>query len=233
MGEKGTQRTWVVGGPKNEADIVLIVASDDQLDLYNEVARIEDSIYTYALPKTNEEMPDWSGVRIIFKQHGANLPEPFTGHEHFGFRDGISQPGVRGRFSKKPSPAKDDYLSPCEDPLAEDEGKPGQKLVWPGEFVFGYPRQDPTNSKNEGTNSLNAIDDKIREFARNGSFLVIRRLRQDVGAFHKFLHDKARQYKDKAEQYKDKAEQYKFTAQQFGEMCVGRRAERSPNFLRP
>lgn len=211
-GREGGPRTWVVGGPKNEADVVLIIASDCLTDLYDEVTRIEDTIYAYVPPKMSEEMSAQSGVRIIFKQHGANLPKPFAGHEHFGFRDGISQPGVRGRIPKNLHPARDAYLTPREDPPVEGEGKSGQKLVWPGEFVFGYPKQDPKNS-------LEAVAGTDQEFTRNGSFLVFRRLRQDVGAFHRFLHDKA--------------EQYEFTAEHFGAMCVGRRVSGASIFSNP
>ncbi|HET8671258.1 MAG TPA: Dyp-type peroxidase, partial [Candidatus Saccharimonadales bacterium] len=55
--------------------------------------------------------------------------------------------------------------------------------MWPGEFVFGYPGQHGE----AGTAGPS--------WARDGSFLVFRRLRQDVGAFHKFLHDTALRWK--------------------------------------
>jgi hypothetical protein len=46
--------------------------------------------------------------------------------EHFGFSDGISQPGSRG-------------LTVASDPNKPDEGEPGQDLIASGEFVLDYP----------------------------------------------------------------------------------------------
>jgi Dyp-type peroxidase family len=173
-----------VGGPDNEADVILIVASDDRLDLFDEVTRIENSLYP----------PLKSGARVIFKQYGANLPAPRTGYEHFGFRDGISQPGVRGRIEKDVgSYLTGDYLTPRQ--YSPDMSRTlGQDLVWPGEFVFGskYFKQDPKDATKEGKKSLDDVDQGAQEFVEDGSFLVFRRLRQDVGAFHQFLHDTAK-----------------------------------------
>jgi Dyp-type peroxidase family len=188
---------WVVGGPNNEAtDIILIVASDDRLDLFNEVARIGKSIY---------EPPGQSGVKVIFTQYGANLPGR---REHFGFRDGISQPGVRGQISGNSG----SYLTPrYED---ESQGNSGLDLVWPGEFVFGanYPKQHPDNAREAGPPSLDITT--APAWAEDGSFLVFRRLKQNVGAFHTFLHDEAKKLG--------------ITPDLFGAKCVGRWASGAP-----
>ena len=42
--------------------------------------------------------PITSGAEVLFRQDGATLLGPLRGHEHFGFRDGVSQPGVRGKL---------------------------------------------------------------------------------------------------------------------------------------
>ena len=120
------------------ADVILIVASDDRLDLFDEVARIGKSIY---------EPPGRSGVEVIFTQYGANLPGR---REHFGFRDGMSQPGVRGQILSNSG----GYLTPrYED---ESQSTPGLDLVWPGEFVFGakYPKQRLDDATEVGSPSL-------------------------------------------------------------------------------
>ncbi|PSB32824.1 Dyp-type peroxidase [Stenomitos frigidus] len=195
---EGNRHNWLVGGPKNEADVVVIVASDSPAELAAEVARIEETIYS---GRTHNGKHANSGVTILYKQQGATLPPPLVGHEHFGFLDGVSQPGVRGRISED----EHDVLTLRQNPQEPlDQGKPGQDLLWPGEFIFGYPDQDPLAAevKDPGVDSLTGekwdgnkpSTDRPKQgpiWAKDGSFLVIRRLRQDVGGFHKFLADTA------------------------------------------
>jgi Dyp-type peroxidase family len=184
---EGSPEHWVVGGPKNEADVMLIFAADDRDDLFAEVARIEDGIFA---ARAADGRPLRCGVEIVFKQHGAVLPQPLTGHEHFGFLDGISQPGLRGRISDDPR----DVLTLRQNPDEPDQGKPGQSLIWPGEFVFGYHGQDPTaNTLRARGPDSRAPEGKpvVPEWARDGSYLVFRRLRQDVPAFRSFIRDQA------------------------------------------
>jgi Dyp-type peroxidase family len=186
---EGEPSNWVFGGPGNEADMVVIVASDDRDDLDDEVARVENTIYSGRTVEGSAA----SGVTIIYKQRGATLPAPLTGHEHFGFLDGVSQPGIRGRVSADPH----DVLTLRQNPDDEDQGKPGQDLLWPGEFVFGYPGQIEDSKVDltaPGPDSLGKGKDAVGPvWARDGSYLVVRRLRQDVPLFHKFLEDTAKQ----------------------------------------
>jgi len=194
---EGNRRNWVFGGPDNEADVVVIVGGDNAAELAAHIALIEESIYAGRTLKGGQAN---SGVAIIYKQQGATLPPPLTGHEHFGFLDGVSQPGLRGRVSND----ADDFLTLRQNINNPEQGKPGQDLLWPGEFVFGYPGQDPNAEevKDEGVDSLN--DEKWQDgkpsnapptqgpvWARDGSYLVIRRLRQDVPGFHRFLEAEA------------------------------------------
>src|SRR5438552_5152666 len=118
---EGSRDQWLVGGPANEADVMLVFGADDRDDLFAEVARIEDSIFA---ARTADGRPLRCGVEIIFKQHGAVLPEPLTGHEHFGFLDGVSQPGLRGRISDD----VDDVLTLRQNPANPDQGNAGQDL---------------------------------------------------------------------------------------------------------
>src|SRR5207245_2729475 len=62
--------------------------------------------------------------------------------------------------------------------------------LWPGAFVFGYPGQDPEKKVEEPGKDL--LEGAAPAWARDGSFLVFRRLRQDVFTFHNFLHEKSR-----------------------------------------
>src|SRR5207342_2836185 len=64
---------------------------------------------------------------------------------------------------------------------------PGSVLVYPGQFVFGYERQDPN-----GDGGVPFDPGVVPAWARNGSYLVIRRLRQDVRAFRETIARQAR-----------------------------------------
>jgi len=174
---EGSPQNWAVGGPNNPAaDVVLIVASDDRKDMLAEVERLEESLGAHR--KSDAEHAS-GGAHIIFTEEGANLPAPLGGHEHFGFLDGVSQPGIRGRISDD----SHDVLTVRQNPKDRNQGKPGQDLLWPGEFVFGYQGQDSNKAVEEPGPVMNAGP----RWARNGSFLVIRRLRQDVFALHRFM----------------------------------------------
>ena len=164
--DAGNPDNWVVGRPGEEPDALLILACDD-----NE-ARDD---FLDRLMRTFK-----GALRISFVQFGDAPPIPDSAHEQFGFRDGISQPGVRGRLSKDPS----DFLTARQNPANPDEGKPGQPLIWPGEFVFGYPGQDPSNLTRAGAKSTAGPS-----WADNGSFLVFRRYRQNVKTFRSFLNN--------------------------------------------
>jgi Dyp-type peroxidase family len=164
----GHRSHWVVGGPRKEADILVIVAADDCEDLVTLV----DSIKHRAAG---------SGLRLLFEQRGDTLPGPLRGHEHFGFKDGVSQPGVRGKVSIAPG----DFITPryldAADPRARFFAKPGQLLVWPGQFLLGEPRQHTEHLYNSALAATN-----FPRWAALGSYLVCRRLRQDVPAFWRF-----------------------------------------------
>lgn len=163
---------WVVGGPDNEADALVVVAADEEADL----ERAVEEVLTAATA---------GGLTPVFQQRGDTLPGPLKGHEHFGFKDGVSQPAVRGRLSGSGELLSPRYLSRL-DPHFKIFGKPGQQLVWPGQFLLGEPRQDPQNPilAAEATT-------KFPRWARRGSYLVCRRLRQDFEAFWEFAESVA------------------------------------------
>jgi Dyp-type peroxidase family len=163
IGDVGTSApsTWVP--PFNHpADVhaVLIVAADHSLELAKKVADLT------ATPAFT------AGCQILLNQPGATRPD-LPGHEHFGFKDGISQPGLRG-------------VDKPDDPLGNpDQGHPGQDLLWPGEFILGYDTQIPTaKSGHDGPNPDPGPASKSGPaWTTDGSYLVFRRLRQDVKKF--------------------------------------------------
>lgn len=116
-----------------------------------------------------------SSIDVVYCEIGNTRPGAQRGFEHFGYRDGISQPGIRG-------------LTPRSRPATNpDQGLPGQDLIWPGEFVFGYPGQDPTDAVKPGP-----PPEMAAPWLRNGSYMVFRRLEQKVPEFRKFVADRAR-----------------------------------------
>jgi Dyp-type peroxidase family len=155
---------WVIGGPKNVPDLVVLLGHDAPDGLDNDLKELVAN-----LPP---------GLRVKRLERGSRLPPPWQAYEHFGFRDGISQPGVRGRLSDHP----DEYLTPRYDPDNPNQGWPGQDLLWPGEFVFGYPRQP-----DRPDDPLGPISTAGPAWSRNGSYLVFRRLVQDTAGFEIFL----------------------------------------------
>jgi Dyp-type peroxidase family len=121
-----------------------------------------------------------SGVIVLHREHGRTR-EDERGHEHFGFKDGVSQPGIRG-------------ITLPTDPLGNPHcGQPGQSLVWPGEFVLGYPTQKPKHKSGfDGPNPDPGSPSRSGPpWTVDGSYLVFRRLAQDVLGFRKQLNDLA------------------------------------------
>ena len=170
----------IPGAKAPDPDIVLIIAADKRRDVANEVKRIKEGIEAPG--------PTPRGVRVIDEQSGAASGN-LRGREHFGWRDGISQPGVRGWLSAE----RRAYFTPRTNYANPNQGLPGQDVIWPGEFIFGYERQDPNDATTPGPDSLKPYGKLVApEWAKNGSYLVFRRLRQDVGAFHGFLFDEAK-----------------------------------------
>ena len=115
-----------------------------------------------------------TSIKIVYSEIGNTRPGAQRGFEHFGYRDGISQPGIRG-LTRRSRPA-----------TAPDQGLPGQDLISPGEFVFGYPGQDPSDKVKPGPPPRMAAP-----WMCNGSYMVFRRLEQKVPEFRNFVADRA------------------------------------------
>jgi Dyp-type peroxidase family len=116
------------------------------------------------------------------------LPE--DGREHFGFADGISQPTIR--FTKR------DY----DTTLPADRAL---HVVEAGEFILGYENEnlrmpvspavvDDGSARSQLLPPLDGSSvfrespfDSLRDFGRNGTYLVLRQLHQNVARFRRFL----------------------------------------------
>lgn len=153
--------TWRILRPNRRPDGVFILTGASE-------AEIADTISLRLAP-----VPA-NGWRILHEEAGRVRPQPVKGHEHFGYADGVSQPGVRGRVE----PGK--ALNPTTS-TDQDQAEPGQDLLWPGEFVFGYPGQQPDAPD---FTVKGPVTQPPVPFMANGAFLVFRRLAQLVPEFN-------------------------------------------------
>ncbi|HYP25863.1 MAG TPA: Dyp-type peroxidase [Blastocatellia bacterium] len=176
-GQPGSPDTWLFGAGGKKPDVLVIIATDDE---------------RWAIKSERELIASarQSGLNLIHVDRGRVRPGLMAGHEHFGFKDGVSFPAIRGRASD----LTDDFVEQRAWPPGSEfdiyRGRyaaPGRPLVWPGHFLFGYPRQkrDEPEEMRPGSEPVGP------DWARNGSFLVYRRLKQDVTAFHEFLSSAA------------------------------------------
>jgi Dyp-type peroxidase family len=113
---------------------------------------------------------DAGGLTVVGEHEGAALPD---GREHFGYADGFAQPSIEGS----------DF-----EPLPGQGAPPGKDGKWrplrPGEFILGYPDEQ---------NSLTPAPPPDA-FGVNGSYLVYRKLAQDVARFRRALRAAAAVY---------------------------------------
>jgi Dyp-type peroxidase family len=115
-----------------------------------------------------------SGITVVYSEMGQVRPGKERGHEHFGFLDGVSQPVIRG------------LTRPSQPIYRPDQALPDRDLIWPGEFIFGYPGQDRTNPLRAGN-----APDMAAPWMLNGSYMVFRRLDQKVPEFRRFVAEQA------------------------------------------
>jgi Dyp-type peroxidase family len=99
------------------------------------------------------------GVELLSSLDLEATPPFDYAHDHFGYRDRLSQPAIEGS-GEEPNPGS------------------GQALK-PGEFILGYPDENgpPVQQPQPGL------------LSRNGSFMAYRRLEQHVGAYRDFLKE--------------------------------------------
>jgi Dyp-type peroxidase family len=94
--------------------------------------------------------------------------------EHFGFRDGISQPVIDG--------------TPRAKRLRRNNPKEARfSIVKPGEFIIGYLNERRARISSGPQHAVANTSTQPRELLRNGTYLVFRQLEQDLKAFDTFL----------------------------------------------
>ena len=162
---KNAPSNWSWGGDRRVPHaLVMFFAEQGQLDPF--VRRTMDQNWSEAFEE-------------ITSLGTSNL----DGDEPFGFADGISQPQI-------------DWEQQLNRPCTQLEYT---NAVAVGEFLLGYPNEygkitdRPLLEPDAATTDLlNAQDAPAKkDLARNGSYLVMRQLEQDVRGFWKFLYDTA------------------------------------------
>jgi len=102
------------------------------------------------------------GVEVLSTLDVEATPPLEYAHDHFGYRDRLSQPTIEG---------------------SGDEPTPGSGApLKAGEFILGYPDES-------GVVPLLPKPDVL---SRNGSFMAYRRLEQHVGKFRDFLREQGK-----------------------------------------
>ena len=156
---------WQIGGSASPEVHVLLM-------IYASSAEHMGEATTIYLPDVAA-----AGLQELYRQatYRGSVAEPF------GFRDGISQPAIDGA----PAPVM-----------------PGQSVIKPGEFILGYENEYgqqppmPTIPQEQDIANVLAAEPHARgrkSFGRNGTFLVVRKLAQDVAGFWAFVDQHARQ----------------------------------------
>ncbi|MGJ0535590.1 Dyp-type peroxidase [Methylocystis sp.] len=105
-GDPANPNSWLVGGAGTAADVLLHLGCDDQSDLIQAMRQIVGDI--------------GDAARLIHYDIGSALEGPLAGKEHFGYKDGISQPKSIGT----PTPGTiTDVIAPDELFAFSEHGK--------------------------------------------------------------------------------------------------------------
>jgi Dyp-type peroxidase family len=133
-----------------------------------------------ALGKMRDAMDDAGGIRIVYREDTALLP---GSREHFGYADGFAQPAVEG----------------SSDDRARGGGVPmkggGWRPLAPGEFILGYPDEDTRADPKQRLPNAPAAP-----LGRSGTYMVWRKLYQDVARFRRVIGKAAELYEAGDEQ---------------------------------
>lgn len=121
------------------------------------------------------------GPTVVARRDAELMPDI---REHFGFADGFSQPSVVG--------ATEDKARGGGVPLGDGRWRPLQ----PGEFVLGYPDEDTVLD-----DQRRLPDAPIGPLGENGTYMVWRRLHQDVARFRQVVKAAAERYEDGDEEH--------------------------------
>ncbi|HLF45614.1 MAG TPA: Dyp-type peroxidase [Chitinophagaceae bacterium] len=161
--DNSSPSNWQWGGPNNEkVDMILLVFGKDDTTTDNYYNQLKNKFSTA-----------FQEVHVL---RGNPLPND---KEHFGFKDGISQPAIIG----------------------SGVTGIGNNNIMPGEFIMGYKSEyevfpdTPLLKEPQGNTELLKEDaefGKYKDLGRNGTYFVLRQLKEDVDGFWNFLNEKTK-----------------------------------------
>ncbi len=171
LGDTGVNspENWLWGGPKNDMpDLLLMV-----------FARTEKLTQTMQSIKTAEFNDAFDLLQTLTTKDN-------DGKEHFGFVDGISQPETDWQQQVSTDLHQRDRYS---------------NLLALGEVLLGYPNEyglytdrpliDPVDDPLALVLPIAQDKPQFHDLGKNGSYLVLRQLRQDVSGFWQFINQQA------------------------------------------
>jgi deferrochelatase/peroxidase EfeB len=184
LGDTGTDdpEHWDWGGPGVVTDAVMMIYAADAAEIGAVIAARVAELERF-------------GANVMREVRFTTLPpgdEPVR--EPFGFVDGVSQPIIRGTVRAAAMPSSD-------------------QLVAPGEFILGYAdnlgylpstpsvdaARDPLsflpnlggNPTRQRPDFAEPLPTDRHDLGHSGTYLVVRQLEQDTGAFGAFLNESA------------------------------------------
>ena len=190
LGDNGANdpASWLWGAPGTVPDVIVLLFARSGLDAWR--SEIEDE--------------DW---RQAFHTIACLPTSNMHDHEPFGFRDGISQPDIEWKSERDVSGDSTTYSN----------------ILASGEFILGYANEygkftdrPLIDAAHDPTNCLPAAVDHPakKDLGRNGTYLVLRQLEQDVRSFWQYLDRAARELGIRREE--------------LGALLVGRSTEGQP-----
>jgi Dyp-type peroxidase family len=154
-GDNGTNapENWYWGAGEKSVDVLLLIYGDTP-----ESTKAQATIY--------KNLAEQNGLALVVNLTAGELSNR---SEHFGFRDGIAQPDIKG--TKK------------------DQSK--FNTLNPGEFLLGHENEYGNIAHSPGYKKGMSQNAGYKGFGFNGSYLVFRQLKQNVEAFWNYCSQQA------------------------------------------
>ena len=162
--DSSAPENWQWGGPNNEeAHLLLMIFGADKA--------AADEYYNTLKSKYTA-----SGLKEVYEVNAGLQP---GNRESFGFKDGIAQPFIKGSGQ---SGKDSDNLNAGEFLM----GYKSEYNVYPDTPYVTYPQGDLSLLQDDVAGSGN------KDLGRNGTYMVLRQLQQDVKGYWTFLNEKTK-----------------------------------------